>query len=186
MSSALRLCTFADSGTGWRRGALAALSAARPAPKTDPLPEAVSRPVARCSARARDGDGGEGKRAGGPLRKHRTRRSAAASRAEPSASNLTGPLNLVEAGLWSSTTRCGAFLEPMISVRFRPKGWPAGSNTCGSSSGSKPTRDAGSPCGHCSTCWVPGRILMLRSRTLGHVYIQRQHLSAATRLRNPA
>ncbi len=34
---------------------------------TDPLSETVSRPVARCIARARDGDGGEGKSAGGPM-----------------------------------------------------------------------------------------------------------------------
>ena len=34
---------------------------------TEPLPEQVSRRVARCIARARDGDGGEGKSAGGPM-----------------------------------------------------------------------------------------------------------------------
>lgn len=34
---------------------------------TAPLPEQVSRRVARCIARARDGDGAEGKSAGGPM-----------------------------------------------------------------------------------------------------------------------
>ena len=67
MSSALRLCAFEESDSDWRRGALAALSAARPAPNTDPLPEQVSRTAARCIARARDGDGAEGKSAGGPI-----------------------------------------------------------------------------------------------------------------------
>lgn len=54
--------------SGWKRGALAAPPRRGQHQKTDPLPEPVSRPVARCIARARDGDGGEGESAGGPMR----------------------------------------------------------------------------------------------------------------------
>lgn len=45
---------------------LAATHGAASSQMTDPLPETVSRPVARCIARARDGDGAGGKSAGGP------------------------------------------------------------------------------------------------------------------------
>jgi hypothetical protein len=59
---------------------------------TDPLPEPVSRRVARCIARARDGDGAEGKSAGGPMQGTPHPQERATWRAGPSAAILVGPL----------------------------------------------------------------------------------------------
>jgi conjugal transfer ATP-binding protein TraC len=50
----------ARQNSGWKRGALTAPLRRGQQQKTDPLPETVSRPAARRSARARDGDGGVG------------------------------------------------------------------------------------------------------------------------------
>lgn len=67
---------------------------------TNPLSETVSRPVARCIARARDGDGGEGKSAGGPMQETPHPQERAERRAGPSASIMTGPLIICSVGAW--------------------------------------------------------------------------------------
>lgn len=61
--------------------------------------------MARCIARARDGDGGVGESAGGPMRgtSHPQERSPQ-GRAGPSATIPTGPLRMFGPVMWGSPT----------------------------------------------------------------------------------
>ena len=114
---------WARQNSDWRRSALDAPSSARPAPKTDPLPETVSRPVARCIARARDGDGGGVQECRRPnVRNFAPAGARPKGRAGPSATILAGPLLLVGPALAGTPPMIGISVAGMPNVDDRRAG----------------------------------------------------------------
>lgn len=88
-----------------------------------PLPEPVSRPVARCIARARDGDGGGVQECRRPnARNFAPAGARPKGRAGPSATISTGPLHLVGPALAVCPPMIGISVARMANVDNRRAG----------------------------------------------------------------